>query len=139
MTDQTTMPDEGEWEVVAAGDQGYERWRPVFSDIERVQEIFYNLDGTDIEVDIAAVAASRPFFKGLLEMDYPPLCNLRDFELLSSDFLHVEIDPEFDDMPNQSFNESILYIRAEKIDDMISHFRHLRGHLESIEVISDKL
>ena len=134
-------PYELEYDLVAEGDQGDERWNPAFSSIKQVQQIVSRLDefGSSDKIDWKSFVGNHTYFNLLSQLNFPPLYRLDDFVDLSNDFWQVLDPPENDDAPGQSFNWSRLYLKKAKVVAVKVEFDEFLKHLQSLPWVQEIL
>ena len=121
--------DDEDWELVAAGDQGYEVWALKFRVIENVVGILFALEEFSEALDFEALIGSQPYFASLNGIDLFDLGNLGFLEEYFDDFIVFTSDPENDDAPGQSFNTCEVYITRKRVSSILKEFAAL---LESL-------
>jgi hypothetical protein len=125
------QPDEDYWEIVAAGDQGDELWRPRFGTLEDVVRIFEAIDAEALEVSVAALVEGLPYFEGLAGLEPAEIARAEGFEANLDGFLSFRDDPEHDEYPGGSFNAVRLYVERSRADAIIREFDRLLRRLSS--------
>ena len=125
------QPDEDYWEIVAAGDQGDEMWRPRFGTLHDVVRIFEAIDSEALEVSVAALVEGLPYFEGLAGLEPAEIARAEGFEANLDGFLSFRDDPEHDDYPGGSFNAVRLYVERSRADAIIREFDRLLRRLSS--------
>ena len=133
--------DDLEYELVAEGDQGDERWKAKFESVEEVQQVLSRLDAIGKKEDInwEDLIGGHKYFAEISGLQFPPLYGLAGFADLSDDFWHTLDPPKDDDRPMQSFNWSRLYARRNRVEIVETEFVQFFSHLKSLPWIKKLL
>jgi hypothetical protein len=135
-TEEAMRSKKETWILAASGELGdMVCWEPRFEVIREVQSIVSSLEELGEEdVDWDALIGKFDYFKGLRNIDFPPLYKETDFEdAFPKDFSCLTFDPPPEnDRPGMSFYGLEVCIRRERASAVLREFRAFLRHLKQV-------